>query len=97
MGRRIIKQPDDRFAVFSTVVDNFVYVNCTEKELIEYLARDAAKHSREDTKRRLEHLDMELHFAETDVEGAWEYHLQEIKDVHGWEGLEELKKDMEDK
>jgi len=35
MGRQIVKQPDGRYAVWSTVVDGFVLTNATPEDIIE--------------------------------------------------------------
>lgn len=51
MGHQIIKQPDDRYAVFSNNVDTWVVLDATADELVEMYAEDAAKRAREDTQR----------------------------------------------
>jgi hypothetical protein len=35
MGRRIVKQPNGLYAVYSTVIDGFIITNSTKEELIE--------------------------------------------------------------
>jgi hypothetical protein len=39
MGNQIIKQPNGKYAVFSSVVDDFVFYNATPKDLIDYFAK----------------------------------------------------------
>lgn len=56
MGQQIIKQPDGRLAVFSTVVDAFIVVDATPDELVEWRAEEAAQGAREQTRRQLEHV-----------------------------------------
>lgn len=56
MGQQIIKQPDGKLAVFSTVVDAFVVVDATPDELVEWRAEEAAEAARERTRRELEHV-----------------------------------------
>jgi hypothetical protein len=36
MGQQIIKQPDGLYAVFSSVVDAFILLDCTRDDLIEH-------------------------------------------------------------
>ena len=35
MGQQIIKQPDGKYAIFSTVVDDFVALNCTRRDILD--------------------------------------------------------------
>ena len=37
MGRQIIKQPDGKYCIFSSIVDDFTLWNATKEELIEDL------------------------------------------------------------
>ena len=36
MGQQIVKQPDGRYAIFSSVVDDFIVIDATPRELIDY-------------------------------------------------------------
>lgn len=56
MGHQIIKQPDGRLAVFSSVVDAFIIVDATPEELKEWYAQEAAQDARERTQRTLDKL-----------------------------------------
>ncbi|QLJ06752.1 hypothetical protein HZZ00_37615 (plasmid) [Streptomyces sp. NEAU-sy36] len=56
MGHQIIKQPDGRLAVFSSVVDAFVIVDATPDELVEWYAEEAAQDARDRTQRLLDKL-----------------------------------------
>lgn len=47
MGHQIIQQPDGRFCVWSSYVDEIVITDATADELIEMYARDAAAETRE--------------------------------------------------
>jgi hypothetical protein len=47
MAEQIIRQPDGRLAVFSSVVDAFVVIDATPDELIDYRAEEAAIKARE--------------------------------------------------
>ncbi|MDX5569533.1 hypothetical protein PYK79_48440 [Streptomyces sp. ID05-04B] len=54
MGQQIIKQPDGRLAVFSSVVDAFVVVDATPEEILDWRAEEAAAKARESTQRELD-------------------------------------------
>ena len=36
MGRQIIKQPDGKYSIWSSIVDNFIITDCTKEEYIEF-------------------------------------------------------------
>jgi len=36
MAHQIIKQPNGRFCIFSTIVDNFIRFDQTEEEIVQY-------------------------------------------------------------
>lgn len=44
MGHQIIKQPNGKFGVFSSVVDDFVLINATEQDIVDFYTE---KHVRE--------------------------------------------------
>lgn len=54
MTEQIIRQPDGRLAVFSSVVDAFVVVDATPEELIDYRAEVAALKARERTRAEID-------------------------------------------
>jgi len=56
MGQQIIKQPDGKLAVFSTVVEAFIVTDATAEELVEWRAEEAAKEAREQTRRQVRHV-----------------------------------------
>jgi len=47
MSHQIIQQPDGRFCVFSTIVDDVVLTDATEEELIDYYIKKAEQEIRE--------------------------------------------------
>jgi hypothetical protein len=54
MGEQIIKQPDGKLAVFSSMVDGFIVTDATPEELIEWRAERAAEDSRRTTRIQIE-------------------------------------------
>jgi hypothetical protein len=56
MGQQIIKQPDGRLAVFSSITDTFIVTDATPDEIVEWRAEQAAEAERERTRRELRHV-----------------------------------------
>ena len=56
MGNQIIKQPDGRFAIFSSITDTIIVWDATADEIVEYFAEQAAERAREDVRRKIEHV-----------------------------------------
>ena len=54
MGEQIIKQPDGRLAVFSSIVDAFIIIDATPEEILDWRAEEAAAKAREQTQRELD-------------------------------------------
>lgn len=51
MSHQIIRQPDGRLCAFSTNVNDFVILDATPEELIDYYATQAADDARKRTRR----------------------------------------------
>ena len=60
MGRCVIRQPDGRYAVFSTGTDRWVAVNLTREQYIERQSLLAAQEARTDAARLLDDVDAGL-------------------------------------
>lgn len=54
MGQQIIRQPDGRLAVFSSITDTFVVVDATPEEILDWRAEEAAAKERARTQRELD-------------------------------------------
>ncbi len=50
MGRLVIPQPDGKFSLYSTIVDEFIGEDMTEKEVVAYFVKRAAADARRDAK-----------------------------------------------
>jgi hypothetical protein len=74
MGRVLVKQPDGKWAVWSTIVDDFVFLGCDEADLFAIDVSEAAHMSARDTERRLER----WHGLR-----SWEDCLEERRRIHG--------------
>ncbi len=53
MGRILVEQPNGKWAVWSTVVDDFIYLDCDESDLFTMEVLDAARTWVADTERRV--------------------------------------------
>jgi hypothetical protein len=54
---QIIKQPDGKLAIFSSVVDQIIVWDATAEEIVDWFARDAAEQAAERTRWDLERLE----------------------------------------
>jgi hypothetical protein len=48
MSHQIIKQPNGLYAIFSTVVDDFIWTDCTPEDIIEMRTKEAVESIRKD-------------------------------------------------
>lgn len=53
MGRIVSKQPNGKYCIFSTIVDNFIICDCTEDEYIEFCVEEAKEQAKENAIRAL--------------------------------------------
>lgn len=77
MGRSIVKQPDGKYAVWSTVVDNFVCQDMTRDELKDFFAEEAVEQARQEVDRQLSRI------AEGKTTYTYEQCLNLIREIHG--------------
>ena len=91
MGRQIIKQPNGKFCVFSSIVDNVISYDMTEEEIINKFVAD----SREDIERRVKEIISQLNNNEKpyyQFTHSYEEMLKTIKNIHGEEEADEVRK-----
>ena len=53
MSRQIVKQPDGKLAVWSSIVDDFIIIDASEVELITFFRNEAAEEAERHTKRMI--------------------------------------------
>ena len=46
MGHQIIKQPNGKFGIFSSVVDDFVFINATEQDIVDFYVKKFTRETR---------------------------------------------------
>jgi hypothetical protein len=54
MGHQIIKQPDGRFVIFSSITDTIIVYDAFAAEIVEYFAEKAAEDARRQVRRILD-------------------------------------------
>lgn len=84
MGRQIVKQPNGQYAVFSSIVDDFVLVDATPEEIIEEYVANQRRSIEQDVREVIEKLESGqkpyYQFTRT-----FEECVQVIRDLHGTE------------
>ncbi len=84
MSRQIIKQPDGKYAIWSSIVDDFILVDITKEEYVQFSIVKAEKEVRKDLDEVFKAVDsghpemIYLNFAMT-----YEEALERKKEVHG--------------
>ena len=90
MGRQIIKQPNGLYAVWSSVVDNFIGVNCTAQDIIDRFTEEEKERITSSVNETVDLLNQGekpyYQFTKT-----WEEALQCIESYHGQDELNKLK------
>jgi hypothetical protein len=86
MGRQIVKQPNGKYAVWTTISDGFISVNDTKEELI----RDLIEEEIENIKKRIpQDVNRVISALESNEKPyyqftkSWEECLKTIREVHG--------------
>jgi len=90
MGSVIVKQPDDQYAMFSSVVDNFIYTDADAEGLAVELAQEAYKRTYEAIMKRIARIDegqAERFFGEP---MTWDACISTISWRGGSDGLREI-------
>ena len=54
MAERVVHQPNGRYGIFSTIVDNFIFVNATPAEIEEYYVIEAIAVAKESVLRAIQ-------------------------------------------
>jgi len=93
MGRQIIKQPNGFYAMWSSSIDNFIYIDCTPEELVTYLVEEANTKIEHDTLRTVELMEegKPQYFQFT---LKWDEALERIAEIHGAAGIDKLNKEL---
>ena len=93
MGRSIIKQPNGKLAVWSTIVDNFILDDATKQEYIAIRIKEETEKINETVTRIVDRLDSGKRQSYASL--TWEEALKEIEYRHGKEELDKVLKEIE--
>lgn len=89
MGRIIIKQPNSLFCVYSTIVDNFIAINMTRDNLIDFWLEEAKATI-------IEYIDAELKDIDNKTHMTFNQAISQIKEIHNDETINKIIKVIED-
>ena len=81
MGWQIVKQPNELYAIWSTVVDDFIVTDGTKDKIIEYWAQDAYNDGKRNASQYIE--DIESDRPKHRLQYDYEYCLELRAEVHG--------------
>ena len=93
MGWQILKQPNGKYAVWSTIVDNFIIKNCTRDQLVEFYICSQREMIENSIDEKLERIEKGI---KLNLENTMEDCLRRIKIIHGKKEYDKLKKFMKD-
>ena len=99
MGLQIVKQPDGKWAIWSTFVDAFAVIDATRGEIIEYFVKKAVAEVEEATRCRMEDIDNEDPYTMKNFEN-WDSCLRTVvwrgdKERIDWLKQQEVTKDVD--
>jgi len=96
MGQQIIKQPNGKCCLFSSVVDNVTYYDMTKKEIVEVWTEKAKKDFEEKVSDIVSKLDKgEKPYFQFTL--GYEEMLQTILEVHSADEMQNIKSTIESK
>ena len=94
MGQQIIKQPNGKYCLFSSIVDSVTYYNMTKEEIVEVWTEDARKDFEKKVNDTAEKLDKgkKPYFQFT---MSYEEMLETILEVHNADEMRNVKSAIE--
>lgn len=90
MGRVILRQDNGLFAIWSSIVDNFVWVNCTREEVYKTIAQDAAEGTRQGTDDAMARVDKTGTSSRMCPDRLVSDLLEEVRERHGQKEYDDL-------
>ena len=81
MARQIIRQPNGKFAIWSTIIDNFIMWDATEEEYIAFRIEEETERIKVEIPEIIKKLNSGERVGYYDY--TWESSLERIKEVHG--------------
>lgn len=94
MGRQIIKQPNGKYCIFSSIVDNVTHYDMTEKDIVKENVSEYKKKIIIEVKEIIEKLEAgSKPYLQSTL--SYDDMLGQIKEIHGKKESEEVKKTIE--
>jgi len=88
VGRHIIKQPNGKLAIWSTIVDTFIMTDATPEEYIAFRIEEETERVKKDLTEIFAKLDKGERYAHTVYQ--WDEALKILEEIHGKEELEKV-------
>jgi hypothetical protein len=82
MGNQIIRMPSGKYAIWSSIVDDFVFVNATEQDIVDYYVEKEIRQIRWDVGQKIIQLEAGKPSGNP-FTLTWEEALQTMDEVHG--------------
>lgn len=91
MARQIIKQPNGKYCLFSSIIDNVIVYDATKQEIIDFLIEEQKYEITINVNRQVDNLEKgSLPYAPFRL--SYEDMKEKIKDINGVEAVQELEK-----
>lgn len=94
MARQIIKQPNGKFCIFSSVVDNIIYYHMEEQDIINFLVEESKKDIEEHVNKIVSQLN-ECKKPYHQHTMSYQEMLEKIKQIHGNKEANKIKKNID--
>lgn len=94
MGEQIIKQPDGKYAIWSSFIDNFTYLNLTKEEVIEIKTREAINRIKLEINEIIEIIDNNKKRTQFTLD--WKDALKKVKEIHGDKEVNKINKEIKE-
>ena len=94
MGRQIIKQPNGKFCIFSSIVDSVTFYHMEEQDII----NEWVEESRKEIEKKVKEIIADLNEGKKpyfQFTKTYDEMLQTIKEIHGAKEVKEIRKAIE--
>lgn len=88
MGRHVIKQPNNKYAIWSTIVDNFIMTDATREDYINFRIEEETERVKKDLTEIFDKVDKGDRYHHTVHQ--WNEALSLLEEIHGRDELDKL-------
>lgn len=57
MGQQIVKQPNGKYSIYSSITGSVIGYDCTRKDLVDHYASEAADHAKQSTNKIIDKIE----------------------------------------